>query len=185
MLYYFTSVPLLKPTYPLIFQQKNMSVHSSLDSSSYRLVFSSPAHDLFYLRYLVCVIFAGEASWCYLGKIFRILQQKKYYYVWWYWPKLPNESTKRTQGNFTWNFRLLLLFLILQVVLSHTSSLYHKERLFLPSKHAYFYYIFLFRLPFVLTNIPLISFVSLLSELLRDYQNQWNCDFCLIYTCEP
>jgi len=81
MLHYFTSLPIVKPNYLEILQQKNTNVHSTSDSSSCRLVFLSLADVLNYLSYLLYVIFAGEASWCYLGKIFRILQQKKYYYV--------------------------------------------------------------------------------------------------------
>lgn len=123
ILYYFTSLPLLKPNYLLMVKQKNISVHSSLDSGSYRWYFHLLHMIWFTSDTLCCVVFAGEASWCYLGKVFRVLQQKKYYYVWWYWPKLPDEPTEWTQGNVNWNFHLLLLFLDTSVVLSPTSLL--------------------------------------------------------------
>lgn len=95
----------------LMVKQKSTSVHSCQDSGSYRRHFHLLHVIWFTSHTLYCVVFSGEASWCYLGKVFRILQQKKYYYVWWYRPKLPDEPTEWTQGNVNWNFHLLLLFL--------------------------------------------------------------------------
>lgn len=53
------------------------------------------------------------------------------------------------------------------MVLSHAFLLYLKERLFLTSKDAYFNIFFLFKLPFVWTNVSLIVVLDKLCFAIR------------------